>query len=99
MMVITSVPPSPQVLVGGAGAGVRVMAGVPGGPISGRRGAAESVKRELPSAEQSRVFSLIDSSASVAVLFSPPPGTGPAAAPLIVRAGKAGGAVRRGGAE
>ena len=86
-------PPS----VPGAGAGVRVMAGVPGGPISGRRGAAGSVRKKLPSAELLRVFSHIDRSASEAVLFPPETIADPLA---IVRAGKEGGSVRRrGGAE
>ena len=100
VVVITSSSLSPRPAapsVPGAGAGVRVMAGVPGGPISGRRGAAGSVRKELPSAELLRVISHIDSSASEAVLLSPETTAGLLA---VVRAGKAGGSVRRrGGAE
>ena len=38
VVVITSRPPSPQAPVGGAGAVVRVMVGVPGGQLVGGEG-------------------------------------------------------------
>ena len=100
LVVITSGSLSPWPCAPGAGAGVRVMAGITGGPISGRGEGVGPSSGELPSTELLRVLSHNDSSASLAVLFSPPPITDPPAAPPVVRAGKAGGAVRRrGGAE